>query len=92
MMPYSPNPHVHSLLKEAPASASLFDTSLSILQVEVTVLPRYWTMCSREGTSPCEGCSNTSAFHKLIVRPKALVAIDRQLASSCWSGLFRAVT
>ena len=91
MMPHSPNTHVHSLLKEAPALASLFDPSLSILQVEVTVLPRYWTMFGCEGKSPCEGCSNISAFHKLIIRPKALVVLTgswQVLAGLVHSGLY----
>ena len=33
VMPCSPQTHVHNLLKEAPALASLFDTSLSMLQL-----------------------------------------------------------
>lgn len=99
VMPRSLRTHVHSLLKEPPALASLFDTSLSILLVDITALLRYWKlsmllsfvpfimMFSSEGASP--GCSNNSVFCRLKVSPKALVSVDRQLASSCRFGLFR---
>ena len=40
LMPRSLHTRVHSRPKDAPAFASLFDTSLSILPVEVNVLPR----------------------------------------------------
>ena len=85
VMPRSVHTRVHNLPKEAPALASLFDTSLSILQVEVTVLPTLLsfvpsiTMFGCEGASPGAGCSNTSVFRRLMVSPKALVAVDRQL-------------
>jgi len=91
MMPCSPHTPVHSLPKEAPELASLFDTSLSTLQLEVTSLPSLLiTMFSCEGTSPGASYSNTLVFCKHLVRPKALVAIDRHLAGSCRSGSFRA--
>lgn len=91
MMPCSPHTPVHSLPKEAPELASLFDTSLSTLQLEVTSLPSLLiTMFSCEGTSPGASHSNTLVFCKHLVRPKALVAIDRHLAGSYRSGSFRA--
>ena len=101
-MPFSPHTPVHSLPKEAPELTSLFDTSLSTLQLEVALIPRYWKvyvlssfvlmimMFSCEGTSPGAGYRHKHVFCKHLVRPKALVAIDRYLASSCRSGSFRA--
>ena len=62
-MPCSPHTPVHSLPKEAPELASLFDTSLSTLQLEVTSLPSLLiTMFSCEGTSPSASYSNTLVF------------------------------
>ena len=42
------------------------------------------------GASPRAGCSNTSVFCRLMVRPMALTAVDRQMTNCCRSGSFRA--
>ena len=42
------------------------------------------------GDRPGAGWSITSVFHRLIIRPKPLAAVDMHMASSCRSGSLRA--
>ena len=82
--PSSPHTRVHSLPKETHALASLLDTSLSMRQVEVTVLPRYW----KHSTLLSFCAIDLDVW--LWWSQEALVAFDMQLASSWKSVSFRA--
>jgi len=78
VMPSSPDTRVHRLPKETLAFSSLLDTSLSMRQVEVTVLPTLLSFCAID------------LDVWLWWSQKALAAIDMQLASSWKSLSFRA--